>query len=182
MGKEFLLYVWRESTLVHAPLATWWWKWEPQLLFLVNSCSEIYDHLSQRKEYKSKHLNGMCYQICQPEKTNWQQNRKFFPSQNSDGKERDRKKKKKKKKRRPDPRKVHEDECYRCGEGGELVMCDRSWCTKAYHLECLNLIKPPNGEYSVSQRLPPGVPQPLQTSKWWVQCIPAFTTCSASTS
>ena len=39
-------------------------------------------------------------------------------------------------------------------------------CPKAYHLECLNLIKPPNGEYSVSQGLPPGVPQPHQTSLW----------------
>ena len=83
---------------------------------------------------------------------------------NSDGRDRDRKKKKKKKKRRPDQRKVHEDECYRCGEGGELVMCDRSWCPKAYHMECLNLIKPPNGEYSVSQGLLPGVPQAHQTS------------------
>ena len=33
-----------------------------------------------------------------------------------------------------------------------------------YHLECLNLIKPPNGEYSVSQGLPPGVSRPHQTS------------------
>ena len=38
-------------------------------------------------------------------------------------------------------------------------------CPKAYHLECLGLIKPPNGEYSVSQGLPPGVPQPHQTSR-----------------
>ena len=54
--------------------------------------------------------------------------------------------KKKKKKPKFDPRRLHEDDCYRCGEGGELVMCDRGKCPKAYHLQCLNLSKPPHGK------------------------------------
>lgn len=54
-------------------------------------------------------------------------------------------KKRRKKKNKPE-KKEHEDECYRCGEGGELVMCDRSSCPKAYHLQCLNLAKPPHGK------------------------------------
>uniref|UniRef100_S4RA71 Nuclear receptor binding SET domain protein 2 n=1 Tax=Petromyzon marinus TaxID=7757 RepID=S4RA71_PETMA len=41
----------------------------------------------------------------------------------------------------------HEDECYRCGDGGELVMCDKKACPKAYHLSCLNLTKPPFGKW-----------------------------------
>lgn len=52
----------------------------------------------------------------------------------------------KKKKRRPQIRK-HEDECFRCGEGGELVMCDRKNCPKSYHLNCLALSKPPYGRW-----------------------------------
>lgn len=66
-------------------------------------------------------------------------------AEKSEKKEKD--KKKKKKKKHKDPIKKHEDDCYRCREGGELVMCDRSWCPKAYHLECLNLTKPPHGQY-----------------------------------
>ena len=55
--------------------------------------------------------------------------------------------KKKKKKRKPrEAAIVHEDECFRCGEGGELVLCDRKNCTKAYHLKCLDLDKAPYGE------------------------------------
>ena len=54
--------------------------------------------------------------------------------------------KKKKKRRRIEARKKHEDDCYRCGDGGELVLCDRRSCPKAYHLSCLNLTKPPPGK------------------------------------
>lgn len=39
----------------------------------------------------------------------------------------------------------HEDECYKCGEGGELIMCDRRKCPKSYHLSCLKLTKLPRG-------------------------------------
>lgn len=32
---------------------------------------------------------------------------------------------------------VHEDECYICGDGGELLMCDKGGCSKCYHKDCL---------------------------------------------
>ncbi|XP_067857282.1 histone-lysine N-methyltransferase NSD3 isoform X2 [Heptranchias perlo] len=57
------------------------------------------------------------------------------------------KKKMKKRKNKIDVRKMHEDYCYRCCDGGELVMCDKKDCPKAYHLSCLNLTKPPFGKW-----------------------------------
>ncbi|XP_048474648.1 histone-lysine N-methyltransferase NSD3 isoform X6 [Rhincodon typus] len=57
------------------------------------------------------------------------------------------KKKIKKRKTKIDVRKTHEDYCYRCCDGGELVMCDKKDCPKAYHLSCLNLTKPPFGKW-----------------------------------
>ncbi|XP_060712649.1 histone-lysine N-methyltransferase NSD3 isoform X3 [Hemiscyllium ocellatum] len=57
------------------------------------------------------------------------------------------KKKLKKRKTKIDIRKMHEDYCYRCCDGGELVMCDKKDCPKAYHLSCLNLTKPPFGKW-----------------------------------
>ncbi|XP_043537388.1 histone-lysine N-methyltransferase NSD3 isoform X3 [Chiloscyllium plagiosum] len=57
------------------------------------------------------------------------------------------KKKMKKRKTKIDIRKMHEDYCYRCCDGGELVMCDKKDCPKAYHLSCLNLTKPPFGKW-----------------------------------
>uniref|UniRef100_A0A672J347 Histone-lysine N-methyltransferase NSD3 n=1 Tax=Salarias fasciatus TaxID=181472 RepID=A0A672J347_SALFA len=53
----------------------------------------------------------------------------------------------KKRKLRPEGKHTHEYFCFRCGEGGELVMCDRKDCPKAYHLLCLNLTKPPYGRW-----------------------------------
>ena len=53
--------------------------------------------------------------------------------------------KKKKKKKKIEVKKEHEDDCFRCGEGGELVMCDHNSCPKVYHLQCLKLTKPPPG-------------------------------------
>lgn len=41
---------------------------------------------------------------------------------------------------------MHEDYCFQCGDGGELVMCDKKDCPKAYHLLCLNLSQPPYGK------------------------------------
>lgn len=32
---------------------------------------------------------------------------------------------------------VHEDECYICGDGGELLLCDKVGCSKCYHRDCL---------------------------------------------
>ncbi|CAH8580669.1 unnamed protein product [Heterobilharzia americana] len=40
---------------------------------------------------------------------------------------------------------MHEDFCYRCGDGGELLLCDKSTCSKSYHLNCLGIYVPPFG-------------------------------------
>uniref|UniRef100_A0A3B4E5H3 Histone-lysine N-methyltransferase NSD3 n=1 Tax=Pygocentrus nattereri TaxID=42514 RepID=A0A3B4E5H3_PYGNA len=53
----------------------------------------------------------------------------------------------KKRKLKLESRQTHEYYCYCCGEGGELVMCDKKDCPKAYHLLCLNLTKPPYGRW-----------------------------------
>ncbi|XP_041643443.1 histone-lysine N-methyltransferase NSD3 isoform X2 [Cheilinus undulatus] len=53
----------------------------------------------------------------------------------------------KKRKLRMEGKHTHEYFCFWCGEGGELVMCDRKDCPKAYHLLCLNLTKPPYGRW-----------------------------------
>ena len=41
----------------------------------------------------------------------------------------------------------HEDECFACGDGGELIMCDRLSCSKCYHLKCLTLPDMPKGKW-----------------------------------
>ena len=56
----------------------------------------------------------------------------------------------KKRKLRLEGKHAHEYFCFCCGEGGELVMCDRKDCPKAYHLLCLNLTKPPYGNDHMS--------------------------------
>uniref|UniRef100_A0A673LHI3 Histone-lysine N-methyltransferase NSD2-like n=1 Tax=Sinocyclocheilus rhinocerous TaxID=307959 RepID=A0A673LHI3_9TELE len=43
--------------------------------------------------------------------------------------------------------KKSEDVCFRCGDGGELVLCDKKGCTKAYHLSCLDRTKRPFGRW-----------------------------------
>ncbi|KAJ8285951.1 hypothetical protein GJAV_G00032840 [Gymnothorax javanicus] len=53
----------------------------------------------------------------------------------------------KKRKAKPESKQTHEDFCFSCGEGGELVMCDRKDCPKAYHLQCLNLLELPHGRW-----------------------------------
>ncbi|XP_067335712.1 histone-lysine N-methyltransferase NSD2 isoform X1 [Channa argus] len=55
--------------------------------------------------------------------------------------------KRKHKKRKTEGKKKSEDECFRCGDGGQLVLCDKKTCTKAYHLSCLNLTKRPFGRW-----------------------------------
>jgi hypothetical protein len=32
----------------------------------------------------------------------------------------------------------HDDECFICKDGGELLLCDRKSCCRAYHLQCIN--------------------------------------------
>lgn len=55
------------------------------------------------------------------------------------------KKKTRRRRTKGDGKKDSEDECFRCGDGGQLVLCDRRSCTKAYHLPCLGLRKRPFG-------------------------------------
>ncbi|KAM4809652.1 histone-lysine N-methyltransferase NSD2 [Rhinophrynus dorsalis] len=56
-------------------------------------------------------------------------------------------KKKSKRRRTRTDVKESEDYCFRCNDGGELVLCDRKFCTKAYHLSCLDLVKRPFGKW-----------------------------------
>lgn len=49
-------------------------------------------------------------------------------------------------KTKSEARKKSEDYCFRCNDGGQLVLCDRKSCTKTYHLSCLGLVKRPFGE------------------------------------
>ncbi|KAJ8286320.1 hypothetical protein GJAV_G00037110 [Gymnothorax javanicus] len=53
----------------------------------------------------------------------------------------------KKRRMKVEARQTHDYFCFCCGQGGELVMCDRKDCPKAYHLLCLNLPKPPFGRW-----------------------------------
>ncbi|XP_041928316.1 histone-lysine N-methyltransferase NSD2 [Alosa sapidissima] len=67
--------------------------------------------------------------------------------QASEPKTKSTKKKSKRRKSRSEGKKHSEDECFRCGDGGELVLCDRKGCTKAYHLSCLDRTKRPFGRW-----------------------------------
>uniref|UniRef100_A0A672MQ95 Histone-lysine N-methyltransferase NSD2-like n=1 Tax=Sinocyclocheilus grahami TaxID=75366 RepID=A0A672MQ95_SINGR len=64
----------------------------------------------------------------------------------SEPKAKHQKKKPKRRKSRNEGKKS-EDECFRCGDGGELVLCDKKGCTKAYHLSCLDRTKRPFGRW-----------------------------------
>ena len=68
-------------------------------------------------------------------------------------------KSKPKKKKKPRPRlptkrdeeesleDTHDDDCFICNDGGELLLCDHKSCTKAYHLECINRkVVPPKSQ------------------------------------
>lgn len=57
------------------------------------------------------------------------------------------KKKARRRRTKGEGKKKSEDECFRCGDGGQLVLCDRKFCTKAYHLSCLGLGKRPFGKW-----------------------------------
>ncbi|XP_075774827.1 histone-lysine N-methyltransferase, H3 lysine-36 specific isoform X3 [Pelodiscus sinensis] len=52
-------------------------------------------------------------------------------------------------KRRPQAEvlKEREDECFSCGDGGQLVSCKKTGCPKVYHADCLNLTKRPAGKW-----------------------------------
>lgn len=51
------------------------------------------------------------------------------------------------KKRKKMAKVAHEDLCFRCGDGGDLVLCDRKTCTKCYHLKCLDSETLPSGMF-----------------------------------
>ncbi|XP_035150197.3 histone-lysine N-methyltransferase NSD2 isoform X3 [Callithrix jacchus] len=57
------------------------------------------------------------------------------------------KKKTRRRRAKGEGKRQSEDECFRCGDGGQLVLCDRKFCTKAYHLSCLGLGKRPFGKW-----------------------------------
>ena len=42
---------------------------------------------------------------------------------------------------------VHEDDCFICGDGGELLMCDKGGCAKCYHKGCLGSEVNPRGKW-----------------------------------
>jgi len=58
------------------------------------------------------------------------------------------KKIKKKKIRKVQEKTQTEDFCFRCAEGGHLMMCDVKTCSKVYHLACLKLEAPPRGQWT----------------------------------
>jgi len=51
-----------------------------------------------------------------------------------------------KKKSKPELTKAREDECFSCGDAGQMVSCKRAGCPKVYHADCLNLTRRPAGQ------------------------------------
>ncbi|XP_076862293.1 histone-lysine N-methyltransferase, H3 lysine-36 specific [Brachyhypopomus gauderio] len=43
--------------------------------------------------------------------------------------------------------KEREDECFCCGDGGQIISCKKPGCPKVYHADCLNLAKRPAGRW-----------------------------------
>ena len=75
-------------------------------------------------------------------------NKKRSPAQNNprtDDKGRRMKKNQAKRKSQAVLTKEREDECFSCGDGGQMVSCKRAGCPKVYHADCLNLTKRPAG-------------------------------------
>lgn len=52
-----------------------------------------------------------------------------------------------KKKTKQEVTKEREDECFSCGDGGQIVSCKKPGCPKVYHADCLNLAKRPAGKW-----------------------------------
>ncbi|KAK2849257.1 hypothetical protein Q5P01_009091 [Channa striata] len=52
-----------------------------------------------------------------------------------------------KKKTKQEVTKEREDECFSCGDGGQIVSCKKPGCPKVYHADCLNLSKRPAGRW-----------------------------------
>ncbi|XP_048853636.1 histone-lysine N-methyltransferase, H3 lysine-36 specific isoform X1 [Brienomyrus brachyistius] len=43
--------------------------------------------------------------------------------------------------------KEREDECFTCGDSGQIISCKKPSCPKVYHADCLNLTKRPAGRW-----------------------------------
>uniref|UniRef100_A0AAZ3RYF1 [histone H3]-lysine(36) N-dimethyltransferase n=1 Tax=Oncorhynchus tshawytscha TaxID=74940 RepID=A0AAZ3RYF1_ONCTS len=72
------------------------------------------------------------------------------PKNNPPADDKGRKLKKKvlaKRKNKMEVTKEREDECFSCGDGGQIVSCKRPGCPKVYHADCLNLAKRPAGRW-----------------------------------
>lgn len=54
------------------------------------------------------------------------------------------------KQRKEDP---YDDECFICGEGGDLVICDYQDCYKVYHLSCIGIKELPDGDFHCQRHL-----------------------------
>ncbi|XP_061581099.1 histone-lysine N-methyltransferase, H3 lysine-36 specific isoform X2 [Cololabis saira] len=52
-----------------------------------------------------------------------------------------------KKKTKQQVTKEREDECFSCGDGGQIVSCKKPGCPKVYHADCLHLAKRPAGRW-----------------------------------
>ncbi|XP_061089973.1 histone-lysine N-methyltransferase NSD2 [Conger conger] len=52
-----------------------------------------------------------------------------------------------KKKSKLEVQREREDECFSCGDGGQIVSCKKPGCPKVYHADCLNLSKRPAGRW-----------------------------------
>ncbi|XP_034037134.1 histone-lysine N-methyltransferase, H3 lysine-36 and H4 lysine-20 specific isoform X2 [Thalassophryne amazonica] len=50
-------------------------------------------------------------------------------------------------KSKPEVTKEREEECFSCGDGGQIVSCKKPGCPKVYHADCLNLAKRPAGRW-----------------------------------
>ncbi|TSP68523.1 Histone-lysine N-methyltransferase, H3 lysine-36 and H4 lysine-20 specific [Bagarius yarrelli] len=72
------------------------------------------------------------------------------PKNNPPADDKGRKMKKKahvKRKSQQELTKEREDECFSCGDGGQMVSCKRPGCPKVYHADCLNLTRRPAGRW-----------------------------------
>ncbi|KAM8848548.1 histone-lysine N-methyltransferase, H3 lysine-36 specific-like isoform 2-T3 [Synchiropus picturatus] len=52
-----------------------------------------------------------------------------------------------KKKTKQQVTKEREDECFSCGDSGQIITCKKPGCPKVYHADCLNLAKRPAGRW-----------------------------------
>ncbi|XP_068457235.1 uncharacterized protein nsd1b [Clinocottus analis] len=69
------------------------------------------------------------------------------PKNNPPSDDKGRKMKRGKRKKKVVVTKEREDECFSCGDGGQMVSCKRPGCPKVYHADCLNLTKRPAGRW-----------------------------------